>query len=841
MLVINFVLLTAGYGNQVPNYVPARSVSTIVMLFGSLFMSMPLAIIGNEYENAWAELKGEQHFSLTMSSPPNISFIERIRMDELEQLTLEVDSKIEANQQINIDGVKLPRSTRISAHDSNFLKRRKLLRKRISKNIAIDEDAVKIANEALLSPLIESKENLLHVLSELKRVLDQSKKMNPSLLLLMCELKGWLSPVQWNIKQCMQELSSTSSIDDTSMMKRMSFMGLHGNAFVDNGQRDSKVSPSGEEDKDSKHGEKFGPECTPSRQDIVPVRHAKPKYLTAVAFLSLFKKKSKAVGPDSTRESPRNLGGMTLGRDTSFALKMVRAAPDIANKGAAEGFSLNMERALDNPDSFRTRLWLLLEFPHSSKGARIWQIFLLCLILLSVFMLYTQTVPSFGSYGESADICGKVLRAYCPNKNDNALDPGCFVHNGTAFTDMKLKYNCETDDCFGHAYNFGAPFSNVTCIDGQPFQTTEQLASNFRSPDFLVSRDDMHKLHDVCLRIECTPVEDGVNGNFVWIPVEVFVNFCFTLEICLRLFIANSLYSFFSDFLNIFDMLSVVPFYIDVIQWLNSTPLDFRIIASSPEPVLLVAMKSFKVFRLFKMTRHFSASKVLFETANKALSQIMGILALLCFIVLMFALFLFEVEKGTPCFVGDSNCPLPEDNAHEYKTGQRVLLDKNGDVTQFKTVLESLWFSMVTLTSVGYGDLAPITNLGMFISIFLMLFGAIYLAMPLTVAAATFWSVHQAYVEGHKKKVTKERKIVSAKFAKKIKNLEDGFQDILRRLDEFFEDIQSPESAERKENLTLLQRCLQVEGTLRLLLQNHDGNIRRLSALSLSNKQRRLS
>jgi hypothetical protein len=229
---------------------------------------------------------------------------------------------------------------------------------------------------------------------------------------------------------------------------------------------------------------------------------------------------------------------------------------------------------------------------------------------------------------------------------------------------------------------------------------------------------------------------------------------------------------------------------------------------------------------------------VLFETANKALSQILGIISLLLFIVLMFALFLYEVEKGTPCFVGDFGCELPEENDHEYKAGQRVLINKVGDVSGFKTVLESLWFSMVTLTSVGYGDLSPITNLGQLISIVLMLFGAIYLAMPLTVAAATFWSVHQAYVDGNKKKHIKEKKLVSAKFCKKITLLEKSFSVVTVMLKDFFADIQSPASVEqRKEKQTLLQRCIQVENTLRIALRKHDGDIRRLSAFAISNKE----
>ncbi len=283
-------------------------------------------------------------------------------------------------------------------------------------------------------------------------------------------------------------------------------------------------------------------------------------------------------------------------RAQSFAIKMIKAAPDIASKDVSDSFNRKMEHALENPETFRTRLWMLLEFPHSSKGARGLQIILLSIILLSVLMLYTQTVPSLGSYGESSAICGKVLNAYCPNKNNNTLDPGCFVHNVNGATTEKLNYNCRDDNCFGYGYNFGAENSNVTCINDEPFQTTHELNYNYGPPDFLVSRDNMHKIHAVCLRIECISVEGARDGNVLWIPVEIFMNFCFTVELLLRIFVAESLLAFVKDFLNVFDILSVVPFYIDIFQTaIYSTPLDFAILSSSPEPVLLVAMKSFKV------------------------------------------------------------------------------------------------------------------------------------------------------------------------------------------------------------------------------------------------------
>lgn len=864
-------MTTTGYGNQVPQYLPARAVSSVIMIFGVLFISMPLAIIGNEYENAWAELK------------------ERLRMAELEDIADDVSAKLDTISENEAEAVTSTstRKSILPTTDSDFFRKRKLLKKSFS-SLKVEKEAVRLANETIMSPLMDSKEKLGHALGELSKILSTSKKMNPTLLLLMCELRGWMAPLKWNIKQCMSELVG-ENLTIENQRKLSFFRSVNG--FVDandeiNVRKGSKVSPDGtkrasneadnddsaideekcddskaEESSNCNHKIEIEGKIVDPRTDKSEASHppepVEEKNLSfsptnkdrrvftamrSVAALSNSKQndKRKSLIEDalSTGGRPKLQRGIH-----SFAIKMVKAAPDIEKKGSDHDFTRNMERALDNPESIRTRLWMLLEFPHSSNGARILQLFLLFLILLSVFMLYTQTVPSFGSYGESADICGEVLRVYCPNKHDSTLDPGCFVHDANGPTASMLRFGCDDSDCFGHGFNFGAVHSNVTCVDdNQPFETAEQLAQNFKVPDFLVSRDDMHKLHDVCLRIECLAVEGGVNGNFVWIPVEIFINACFTIEILLRILVADSLYYFIVDFMNIFDIASVMPFYADVIQAMfYATPLDFRILSSSPAPVLLVAVKSVKVFRLFKMTRHFSASKVLFDATKKALNQILGIMSLLLFLVLMFALFVFEVEKGTPCYVGDDDCDIPDGKAYEYKIGQRVLINKDGDISQFRTVLDSLWFSIVTLTSVGYGDLCPITNLGQLISIVLMLFGAFYLAMPLTVAAATFWSVHQAYVEGTKKKKEKEKKsLVDAKFARKITSLENSLTNVTCMLDKLFDDIQSPTNAEVSSNKTsLLQRCLQIESALRHALSKHDQDIRKLSIFLVSNIDQR--
>ena len=65
-----------------------------------------------------------------------------------------------------------------------------------------------------------------------------------------------------------------------------------------------------------------------------------------------------------------------------------------------------------NPDSLTNRIWLLLEVPTSSYEARTIQIFLIFGIVISVFVLYTETLTTWTTYGEGTAICGHVLQKY---------------------------------------------------------------------------------------------------------------------------------------------------------------------------------------------------------------------------------------------------------------------------------------------------------------------------------------------------------------------------------------------------------------------------------------------
>jgi hypothetical protein len=717
------------------------------MLFGSVFMSMPLAIIGNEYGDAWSSLKSDKTIEMIESATDNLE----------SSLPLQVGNS----------------PTRTSDSTEAMLRR--------MSSTDVKKEAYTLSQQALLSPLIECRRNLDSSVANLGKLLRPAKKMNPAILLAMCELRGWIAPLLWNIRVAVRAVDQSAKVEASENRKLSVFRSVmtspeplssplpgsiaplagyarpggtskaasqpsslgalqetpeedvetseyatrppslatstnnpsavaplppvikrgrpptvHPNApagkshmqavkqFLTSGiqpvppsppvpgnQASSGVplrpsfwpisswgggpkpppeassgggedsarvaplpaiqmsiagpSPSagvgvgvGDSEEDEKSGEDSACAVAPEPSSSPPVSptnnsssSGERKSIQKAKSEELVKqiKMNRAKHAIASLQKQPSLGKLTKQRSMesmTFLIKLAKAAPDIAKmRGDGSDFSQNMERAVQNPKAIRTKLWMLMELPSSSRAARWIQMYLLLLIMLSVLLLYTQTLPSFSSYSESGPLCGTVLQIYCEDKEDPLLDPGCFIQSSAGeTTSVKMKYGCSNSDCFRYGTNFGSDWTNMTCNPSvytspghvRPFQTLSSLAYHIRAADFTVPRDKMHKIEDVCYRIECRyDSPQIVNGNAAWLPLEVLINLSFTIEIVLRVAVSFSWSTFFLDVMNIFDILSVIPFYLDIINGLRSNVLNFAIVASSPDPIIFVTMKSLKV------------------------------------------------------------------------------------------------------------------------------------------------------------------------------------------------------------------------------------------------------
>lgn len=163
---------------------------------------------------------------------------------------------------------------------------------------------------------------------------------------------------------------------------------------------------------------------------------------------------------------------------------------------------------------------------------------------------------------------------------------------------------------------------------------------------------------------------------------EVFCISIFTVEYLLRIFVSNKPLSYIFSFYGIIDFLAIIPYY------LSSIDLRF-----------LRAFRIFRIFRALKLIRY-----------NKALNRFRIAYGLikeeLMLFMMVILILLFIVSAGIYFFENEAQPDV------------------------FKSIFHSSWWSIVTLTTVGYGDVYPITIGGKIFTFFVLIIGVGVVTVP---------------------------------------------------------------------------------------------------------------
>ncbi len=165
--------------------------------------------------------------------------------------------------------------------------------------------------------------------------------------------------------------------------------------------------------------------------------------------------------------------------------------------------------------------------------------------------------------------------------------------------------------------------------------------------------------------------------------IELVTVIIFSVEYCLRVLVADRKLGFIFSFFGIIDLLAVLPFYI-------TAGVDLRSIR---------AFRLLRLFRAFKLVRYSKAIQRFHRAFIIAKEEI-----ILFFFVT--AILLFFAAVGIYYF---ENPVQPE---------------------KFKSVFHCLWWASCTLTTVGYGDMYPITAGGKFFTFIMLMLGLGVVAMP---------------------------------------------------------------------------------------------------------------
>lgn len=167
--------------------------------------------------------------------------------------------------------------------------------------------------------------------------------------------------------------------------------------------------------------------------------------------------------------------------------------------------------------------------------------------------------------------------------------------------------------------------------------------------------------------------------------IEWFFTIIFTLEYILRLLSAPKPVKYATSFLGFIDVLSIIPTFISLLLVGAQTLLVLRV------------LRLLRIFRIFKLNHFLSEMNFLGEAISNSARKISIFMLCVLFLVIILGSLMYIVEGG-----------------------------QNG----FTNIPTSIYWAIVTITTVGYGDISPITPLGKLLASVIMLLGYGILAVP---------------------------------------------------------------------------------------------------------------
>ena len=193
---------------------------------------------------------------------------------------------------------------------------------------------------------------------------------------------------------------------------------------------------------------------------------------------------------------------------------------------------------------------------------------------------------------------------------------------------------------------------------------------------------------------------------------EWIITILFTIEYIARVIVVNQPKKYIFSFYGIVDFLSTIPKY-----------LSFFILGSH-SLIALRALRLMRVFRILKLARFVGESNNLMKALRASRAKI----AVFVFFVLIICIIL----------------------------GAIMYIVESGQDSGFTSIPRSVYWAIVTLTTVGYGDIAPATALGQLISSIIMIIGYGVIAIPTGIVSVEYSKNYKENTQTIKKPTVKQ-------------------------------------------------------------------------------------
>ncbi|XP_005991276.1 potassium voltage-gated channel subfamily A member 4 [Latimeria chalumnae] len=186
--------------------------------------------------------------------------------------------------------------------------------------------------------------------------------------------------------------------------------------------------------------------------------------------------------------------------------------------------------------------------------------------------------------------------------------------------------------------------------------------------------------------------------------VETVCIIWFSFEFLVRFFACPNKTVFFKNIMNIIDIVSILPYFITLGTDLAQQQGNGQQAMSF---AILRIIRLVRVFRIFKLSRHSKGLQILGHTLRASMREL-GLLIFFLFIgVILFSSAVYFAEADEP-------------------------------TTQFHSIPDAFWWAVVTMTTVGYGDMKPITVGGKIVGSLCAIAGVLTIALPVPVIVSNF-------------------------------------------------------------------------------------------------------
>ena len=186
------------------------------------------------------------------------------------------------------------------------------------------------------------------------------------------------------------------------------------------------------------------------------------------------------------------------------------------------------------------------------------------------------------------------------------------------------------------------------------------------------------------------------NYLHIFLVIEWFFTIFFTIEYILRLYCVHKPWKYATSFFGVIDLLAIIPTYL------------MFFMAGAQSLIVIRSLRLLRVFRIFKIGSYMEHGALILDSMRESRGKIAVFLYFVILMVVIIGSSMYVIE-------GDIN-------------------------DQFDSIPTSIYWAIVTLTTVGYGDITPVTNIGKLLSAIVMITGYAVIAVPTGIISANFIS-----------------------------------------------------------------------------------------------------